>query len=104
MAVRTALPDGREVTGDRQLEAIQSRIRRIETTVNARGAEPVTTDAVTFTAGGSVVINHKLARVPLEWSVSDVVDGYGSFQRITWTAATITIQSANACTARFRVA
>lgn len=102
--VRTALADGREVTGDRQLDAIQTRLRRVEASVNARGAEPVTTDPVTFTAGGSQVIDHKLGRFPLEWSVSDVVDGYGGFQRITWTATTITIQSVFACTARFKVA
>jgi len=93
-----------EVTGDRQTQAIQSQTRRINVGLSNRGSAPVVTGELTFTAGEVKVIDHRLGRQPTEWVVTDVVTGYGSFRRTAWDASTITIQSQNACTARFRVA
>lgn len=103
--MRTVIPQSTEVTGDRQTQVIQEASDRTRRAVNAAGGVmPLTTDVVTFTAGAVVAINHGLARVPTEWILTDVVDGYPSFKRVSWDAKTITIQSANACSARFRVA
>lgn len=93
-----------EVTGDRQTQNIQAQGNRVRVGLNARGPEPVTTDDLTFTAGEVKTIDHKLGRLPIEWVVVDCVTGYASFRRIGATIKTITLQSQNACTARFRVA
>lgn len=98
------IPFVREHTGDRQTQAMQAATDRIRVGVNARGGTPVTTPDLTFTAGETKVIDHRLGRQPTEWSAADVTAGYGSFQRTAWDSKTITIQSQNACTARFRVA
>lgn len=91
-----------EQTGDRQTLAMQRVMRDAQRAINSRGPSPVSPAAVTFTAGQQVSINHGLGRVPLEWAVSDVTGGYGVFQRISWDDKVVTIQSQNACTARFK--
>lgn len=101
---QTRLPPATEQTGDRQTNAIQATLRRAQMALNARGAMPVTTAAITFAAGQSITIDHKLGRTPIEWSVSDVITGYGSFRRTQWSTINITIQSQNACTAVFKFA
>lgn len=90
-------------TGDLSTQAIQAAADQTRRAVNARGTTPVVTAPVAFTAGEVKVINHGLGRQPSEWSVADVITGYGAFRRTAWDAKTITIQSANACTARFKV-
>ena len=93
-----------EVTGDRQTQAMQAQTKRVLVGLTARGSAPVMTPELAFTAGEVKVIDHRLGRQPTEWSVTDVTVGYGSFRRTAWDARTVTIQSQNACTARFRVA
>jgi len=99
----TKLPPAVEHTGDRQTQTMQVIQRRTQDAVNARGAPPNLLNPVTFTAAQQIRIPHKLARTPIEWDVVDVIGGYGVFQRISWDASFITIQSQNACTATFRV-
>ncbi len=98
------IPFAIEQTGDRQTMAMQQAAKRVAVGLDRRGAPPLVTGVFTFTAGASVVINHGLGRVPTEWAVTDVVDGYPSFKRTSWDARTIVLQSLNACSARFRVA
>jgi hypothetical protein len=93
-----------EQTDDRQTLSMQATSRRVADAVNAHGAAPLITDELTFTAGEVKTINHGLGRQPTEWGATDVVTGYGSFRRTGWNTKTITIQSENACTARFKVA
>lgn len=84
--------------------AMQAHTERVRVGLTARGPAPVLSLPVTFTAGQTVTFAHRLGRLPAEWSAIDVVDGYGSFRRVSWDARTITVQSQHACTARFRVA
>lgn len=101
---QTRLAASIEETGDQQLNSVQATQRKTAVAVNLLGATPNILDPITFTAGQSVRIKHKLGRLPTEWHVNDVTSGYGSFLRISWDDVYINIQSLNACTARFRVA
>ena len=100
----TRLPPAIEQTQDRQTLAMQATQQKTAKAVNNRGAPPNVLAPVTFTAGQVIKILHKLQRQPTEWSVLDVSGGYGAFQRTAWDAASITIQSQNACTIVLRVA
>lgn len=91
-------------TEDRKQSLIQATVQQLQQTVSNRGAPPTIVGPFTFTAGQAIAIDHKLQRQPQEWSVIDVFGGYGAFQRTAWSTTTITLQSANACTASFRVA
>jgi hypothetical protein len=59
---------------------------------------------VTFGAGESVSIAHKLGHVPKRWTVEDVSGGLGMFYRESWDDRFIVIVSMNACTALIRCA
>lgn len=93
-----------EQTGDQVLNAVQATQQKTATQVNLRGSPPNILDPITFTAGQQIRISHKLQRIPTEWTWTDVTGGYGAFERISWDDVYITVQSQNACTARFKVA
>lgn len=93
-----------QITGDRQTQDMQVQAKRIAVGLDRRGAAPLITDELTFTAGEVKTIDHGLGRQPREFQCVDVTGGYGSFRRTGWTSRTITIQSENTCVARFRVA
>lgn len=105
--MRQILPPNTEQINDRQLLAIQRTTRQAAQAINAFGPAPLVLGPITFSAPGQIIVmNHGLARQPISWACVDVVGGYGSFQRLltpAWDDKTITIQSANACTAWFRV-
>lgn len=93
-----------EQTGDRRLQSIQATTRRVAVGLDRQGSPPLITSELTFTAGEVKTIDHGLGRQPTEFTPVDVTGGYGSFRRTGWNTKTITIQSENACVARFRVA
>lgn len=103
LPVTRGAPPG-EYLADRPQDAVQAKLAAVQTTLDNRGPPPVTVGPITFTAGQSVTINHKLQRQPVEWCAIDVVTGYGSFRRTAWDRLSVTIQSQNACTAYFRIA
>lgn len=47
--------------------------------------------------------DHGLMRTPVRWTIEDVTDGYGLFERVSWTDRQITIQSSGPCTLVVRV-
>ena len=100
----TQLPPQIEQTNDRQTLRMQTIQRKTQKVLNARGGPPVVLGPLTFTAGQTQTILHKLGYQPVEWAVIDVTGGYGVFQRTKWDVNGITIQSQNACTIMLRVA
>lgn len=100
----TRLSSTTEQTNDQQTLSIQATQQRTASAVNSLGAPPNVLGPFTFTAGQTLKIVHKLARMPTEWATLDVTGGYGSFQRMAWDAATVSLKSQNACTIMLRVA
>lgn len=103
LPVTRGAPSG-EYLQDRPQDAVQTKLDVVQQAVSDRGPPPTVLGPFTFTAGGSVTIDHKLQRQPVSWETVDVIGGYGVFQRTAWSRLNITIQSANVCTAWFRIA
>lgn len=97
-----------EYTGDLATDQAQRNAgdtaRRLNGTPMAAGQR---IGPVTFTAGQTQQLQHRLALpsngTPLGWWCVDVVTGDGAFRRTAWDQNTISIRSANACTAYFWV-
>lgn len=100
--MRAFLPPRIEQTPDRQVNATQAAVREVAKAVNALGGTPVDSDAYAFATGETKVIQHKLGRQPVGWTLIDVTGGYPSFVRTAWNDKTITIVSQNTTTAKFR--
>lgn len=94
---------------DRRLVSVQEPVRQAAGLLNAVPFMNGYSVTQTFTAGQTVAIQHKLGRKPVGWFVTDVINGDGTFRRATTAATsgfdqyTISIRSANACTATFWV-
>lgn len=58
--------------------------------------------AVTFAAGGTQRIQHRLGRVPTEFRAVWITGGYGAFFIVSADNAFVVMQSQNVCTATFR--
>lgn len=104
----TRLPQRHEYTGDRQVDQAQ---RNAHETTRAVNASPIAKGAfvgpVTFTAGQTQQLMHGIAlpggATPRGWWPVDVITNDGTFRRTAWDDKTISIRSANACTALFWV-
>lgn len=103
-APRTKIPSTREEFDDVRMNNVQADIRRVASAVNQRGASSVVIGPIAFAALETKVIPHGLMRVPEEWWPVDITGTFGVFHRLDWNDRTITIQSGNASTLKFRVA
>lgn len=100
----TRIPPGNEQTLTRQGNAIQTNARRAARAVDDRGPPPRVIGPFAFTPGQQRTLDHGLMRVPEECYPVYVTGSYGTFFVIRADDRTVTVQSGNACTAKFRVA
>jgi hypothetical protein len=104
----TRLPLRTEHTGNPQADQAQrethAAVQRINASPAAKGAF---IGPFTFTAGQTRQLMHEIqlptGGTPRGWLCVDVISGDGAFRRTAWDASTISIRSANACTASFWV-
>lgn len=93
-----------EQTADRQVNQLQENANAAGKALNRMPMlNGITTDSTVFTGGGTVQIFHRLGYVPKGWVCIDVITGDGTFRRTAWDSNSISIRSANACTAIFLV-